>query len=331
MQTSPLLVVDDDPSNLAVMRQILAKDYPLAFANSGTTALTAVRKVQPALVLLDVHMQDMTGYEVCRKLKADPATADIPVIFVSAKDDVSDELEGFALGAVDYITKPVLAPIVRARVKTHLQLVRAGRLELAYREAITMLGKAGHYNDNDTGVHIWRMAAYARALARAAGWSDDACRDLENAAPMHDTGKIGIPGSILKKPGKLDAEEWVVMKTHCRLGHDILSHCHAPVFRLAGEVALRHHEKWDGSGYPDGLVGEAIPESARIVALADVFDALTMKRPYKEPWPIERAVEQIRVGSGSHFEPRLVELFLGILPELLDIMAHWESKGPDSE
>lgn len=324
MAHNPILVVDDEPQNLAVIRRILSGSYPLAFANNGATALAAARKVAPSLILLDIQMPDMDGYLVCRQLKADPATAHIPVIFVTSLSEVGNEAQGFAVGAVDYIAKPVSPPIVLARVQTHLSLVQVSRLTQSHRDAITMLGIAGHYNDTDTGVHIWRMAAFARAIAMADGWTEEDYRDLEMAAPMHDTGKIGIPGAILRKPGKLDAEEWTVMQTHTTIGYRILSQSDAPVFRLAAEVALRHHEKWDGSGYPDGLAGTAIPESARIVAIADVFDALTTKRPYKEAWPIERAVATIQEGAGTHFEPRLVALFETVLPEILDIKEHWD-------
>ena len=329
MRSPPILVVDDEPQNLAALRQILADDYPLAFARNGADALAAVRKHQPALVLLDIQMPDMDGYTVCRTLKADPSTENIPVIFVTGLSEVGDEESGFAAGAVDYLIKPVSPPIVRARVANHLSLVRATRLERSYRDAIFMLGEAGHYNDTDTGVHIWRMAAYARALAAACGWDTEACQLIELAAPMHDTGKVGIPDTILRKPAKLDAAEWEVMKTHTRIGYEILSKSNAPVFRLAAEIALRHHEKWDGSGYPDGLSGMAIPESARIVALADVFDALSMKRPYKEPWPVDRIMTTLHESSGTHFEPRLVEIFDAILPEILKIKAQWDNS--DSE
>jgi putative two-component system response regulator len=205
-------------------------------------------------------------------------------------------------------------------------MVRAAALERSHLDAITMLGHAGHYNDTDTGAHIWRMAAYARALATACGWSQDRSAQLELAAPMHDTGKLGIPQSILRKPGPLDASEWVIMKTHPRIGHDILSMSAAPVFQLAAEIALRHHEKWDGSGYPDGLKGQQIPESARIVALADVFDALSMQRPYKQPWPIQQVLSYIEAGAGTHFDPDLVPIFCKILPQLLEIQGRWAEK-----
>ncbi|MFH1871081.1 MAG: HD domain-containing phosphohydrolase [Pseudomonadota bacterium] len=331
MRNGPLLIVDDEPQNLAALRQILAPDYQLVFARNGAEAIAAATKHVPSLILLDIEMPDMDGYAVCRALKSDPRTQHIPVIFETNLSEVADETNGFSAGAVDYIVKPVSPPIVRARVKTHLSLVRATRLEQSYRESIFMLGTAGHYNDTDTGVHIWRMAAYARALAAAGGWSAEDCETLELAAPMHDTGKIGISESILRKPAKLDADEWVVMKTHTQIGYNILGKSDAPVFKLAAEVALRHHEKWDGSGYPDGLAGDAIPESARIVALADVFDALTMKRPYKEAWPIDRVMATIGESAGSHFEPSLVATFESIVPQILDIKAKWDSREAASE
>ena len=331
MGNAPILIVDDEPQNLAALRQILAGQYDLVFARNGRDALTAVDKHAPCLILMDIEMPEMDGYTVCLALKANPRTEHIPVIFVTGLFDVGDEASGFAAGAVDYIVKPVSPPIVRARVATHLSLVRATRLEESYRDAIYMLGEAGHYNDTDTGVHIWRMAAYARTLAAACGWDSEACQMIELAAPMHDTGKVGIPDTILRKPGKLDAREWEIMKTHTRIGHDILSKSDAPVFKMAAEIALRHHEKWDGSGYPDGLAGDSIPESARIVALADVFDALTMKRPYKEAWPLDRVLAALRQDPGSHFEPRLVEVFNSILPQVLEIGARWDSCASGSE
>lgn len=322
----PLLIVDDEPTNLATLRQILADEHALVFARSGAEALAAARKHRPALVLLDIRMPDIDGYELCRRLKADPVTRDTPVIFVTTLSEVGDEAAGFAAGGVDYIVKPVSPLIVRARVRTHLSLVRATALENSYRTAIFMLGEAGHYKDNDTGVHIWRMAAYARLLAQAWGWDADRAAMLELAAPMHDTGKIGIPQNILCKPGKLDEAEWEVMRTHPRIGYDILSKSPAPVFQLAAEVALSHHERWDGSGYPAGLAGDAIPESARIVAIADVFDALSMKRPYKEPWPLEQIMQSLHAGAGSQFDPAMVPVFASLLPRILEIKERWDTR-----
>jgi len=326
MGDAPILLVDDEPLNLDALRNVLGDERRLVYARNGVEALAAVRRHVPALVLMDVRMPEMDGYAACEALKADPQTAAIPVIFVTSLSDDLDEARGFEVGAVDYITRPFAPLLVRARVRTHLSLVRASLLERSYDEAIFMLGRAGHYNDNDTGVHVWRMAAYARELARAVGWAERDCRNLELAAPMHDTGKIGIPSEILRKPAKLDADEWVVMKTHTRIGHNILSHSQAPVFQLAAEVALRHHEQWDGSGYPDGLAGEAIPIAARIVAVADVFDALTMKRPYKNAWPVEDAIAQLERGAGRHFDPRLIEAFGTALPRVLVIKAEWDAR-----
>jgi putative two-component system response regulator len=325
MNVGPILVVDDEPLNLDALRHVLSRDYRLVYARNGQEALTAAVTHRPALVLLDIQMPDMDGYSTCLALKRNPATAHIPVIFVTSMGDVWDEAKGFECGAVDYIVKPIAPATTQARVKTHLSLVQASQLAQSHHDAISMLGKAGHYNDNDTGVHIWRMASYARELAVAIGWDEEACRNLELAAPMHDTGKIGIPGEILRKPGKLDADQWEIMKTHTRIGYDILRMSHSPVFELAAEVALRHHEKWDGSGYPDGLSGERIPESARIVAIADVFDALMVRRPYKEPWPLEQVVAHMRQEAGTHFDARLIENFLAILPRIMNVKENWDA------
>ncbi|AXE36702.1 HD domain-containing phosphohydrolase [Chromobacterium phragmitis] len=323
MATASILIVDDESTNLLALKQILESEYRLIFAKSGLEALAAAEKHKPALLLLDVQMPDLDGYAVCRRLKANPDTEGISVIFITGLNETGNEAEGFAAGCVDYIVKPVSAAIVRARVRNHLSLVRATSLMKSHRDAIHMLGAAGHYNDTDTGVHIWRMAAYAKALAKEVGWEDEQCNLLELAAPMHDTGKIGIPDSVLRKPGPLTNEEWKVMRQHTRIGYEILNKSDAPLFQLAAVIALRHHEKWDGGGYPDGLAGDAIPEAARIVAVADVFDSLSMKRPYKEPWPLEQVVDALEQGRGNHFEPRLVDHFKTILPEILQIQTHW--------
>ena len=318
-----LLAVDDEPNNLQVLRQILRSHYQLIFAASGEKAIEAAVTHQPDLILLDIMMPGMNGYQVCEKLKANAATRAIPVIIVTAMSEVEDEARGFDVGAVDYIQKPVSGPILLRRVETHLSLVQMHALEISHKQSIFMLGEAGHFKDNDTGAHIWRMAAYSCGLAAAVGWPEDRIERLRLAAPMHDTGKIGTPDAILKAPRKLTSDEWTIMKQHTEDGFNILSKSECDVFTMAAEIARYHHEKWDGSGYPAGLVGDGIPESARIVALADVFDALTMKRPYKEAWSIEDSMAEIRRGAGSHFEPRLANLFESILPELLRIKAEW--------
>lgn len=338
LKQQTILIVDDTPENIHVLKGILEDRYSIRAATKGETALRLAAKQPPDLVLLDVMMPEMDGHEVCRRLKSDADTAAIPVIFVTAKTETEDERTGFDLGAVDYITKPVNPALVLARVRTHLSLAdqqrachqqvmeRTRELEEAQRAAIYMLGDAGHFNDTDTGAHIWRMAAYSAALARAAHWSVERAHLLELAAPMHDTGKIGIPDSILKAPRKLTAKEWTIMQTHTEIGHEILIKSDSPLFQLAASVALSHHERWDGSGYPQGLKGTETPDCARIVAVADVFDALTMQRPYKEAWPIEDAMAQLQKEAGSHFDPELVERFIGIRAEIMRIHAEWEEK-----
>lgn len=333
-----ILIVDDEPNNLQLLRQILKGKYQLSMATSGRQAIDIAQKMNPDLILLDVMMPELDGYETCIKLKSDPQTSRIPVLFVTAKTDQRDEKQGFEVGAVDYITKPVSGPIVLARVETHLALYdqqRAMQIQIAQRTtelaesqkaAIHMLGEAGHYNDNDTGLHIWRMAAYSALLARKSGWQVSKAKQLEFAAPMHDTGKIGIPDAILKKPGKLTPDEWEIMKRHAKIGYDILSKSKTPLFQMAAEIALSHHEKWDGSGYPYGLLQGGIPESARIVAIADVFDALTMKRPYKDAWPVAKALEEIRRGRGQHFDPRLVDCFFDHQLDILALKEEWDEK-----
>ncbi|WP_462322885.1 response regulator [Halochromatium sp.] len=326
MPQARLLIVDDEPANLAIMRQILEPSYALLYARGGSDAIALAKRHHPDLVLLDIQMPDLDGYSVRRTLKADAGTQFIPVIFVTTLSELGNEEQGFAVGGVDYLVKPVSAEIVHARVRTHLSLVQAKQLQQAYQDALNMLARAGHYNDSDTGLHIWRMAAYAACLAEAAGWSKPQSEMLRLAAPMHDTGKIGIPDAILRKPGRLDADEWVIMRTHSQIGHEILSRSEAPIFKIAAEIAYCHHENWDGSGYPRGLVGEAIPESARIVAVADVFDALTMKRPYKEAWPIEHAIDIMSDLRGSKLEPRLFDWFVEILPRIRAIKAQWDQR-----
>ena len=324
MPNGPILLVDDDPTNLTTLRQILEQSYRLVFACNGEEALLAVAKHRPSLILLDIQMPNMDGYEVCKLLKKNPSFENIPVIFVTSLSDMGNENAGFAVGCVDYLIKPVSAEIVRARVKTHLSLVRNSQLQASYRDAVFMLGEAGHYNDNDTGEHIWRMAAYSRILAKSLGWSDEDADLLEMAAAMHDTGKIGLPDSVLRKPGKLSPEEWATMQSHTRIGYEILSKCNAPLFNLAAEIALHHHEKWDGTGYPDGLSGERISKAARIVAIADVFDALSMVRPYKDAWPLDRIFSYLHDNADSHFDPVFLKQFLDIQADIVQVKLKWE-------
>jgi putative two-component system response regulator len=318
-----LLAVDDEATNLQLLRQILQDHYRLLFAKDGARALELAHQERPDLVLLDVMMPGMSGYEVCAALKADPATAAIPVIFVTALTDTDDEVEGFEAGAVDYITKPVSPPIMRARVRTHLSLVRTEELRATRLEIVQRLGLASEYKDNETGLHVIRMSHFARVLGLAAGMSEQEADDLLHAAPMHDVGKIGIPDRILQKPGPLDPDEWKVMQGHALIGAEIIGeHAHG-MLALARNIALTHHEKWDGSGYPKGLAGAAIPLEGRIAAIVDVFDALTSVRPYKKAWTEEAALAYVVEQKGRHFDPALVDLFIEQVPAIRAIRARW--------
>lgn len=314
-----ILVVDDAATNLQILRQVLHEDYRLLFALDGEKALKLAQEEMPNLILLDVMMPGLTGLETCQLLKANPATMAIPVIFVTALSEVSDESAGFEAGAVDYITKPISPPVVRARVKTHLSLVGADELQKTRLQIIQCLGRAAEYRDNETGLHVIRMSHYSRLLALAAGFSESQADLLFNAAPMHDIGKIGTPDHVLLKPGKLDQDEWALMQKHVLMGAEILGEHDSPLLQMARTIALYHHEKFDGNGYPHRIAGEAIPIEARIVAIADVFDALTSVRPYKKKWEVQQAVDLLVSEKGKHFDPELVDLFIAQLPAVVEI------------
>lgn len=327
-----ILIVDDTPANLDVLAGILKQDYKLKVATNGAKALQLSQITPPPdLILLDIMMPGMDGYTVCRHLKDDPRTARIPVVFVTAKGEVEDETHGFELGAVDYITKPVSPPIVRARVRTHLDLYdqeryldglvaeRTKALEKTRLQIIRRLGRAAEFKDNETGMHVVRMSHYSQLIAKHLGMPEHYCDLILESSPMHDIGKIGIPDKVLQKPGRLNEIEWEEMKRHPEIGGMILGDHDSELLKMARVIALTHHEKWDGSGYPNGLKGEEIPLEGRIVAVADVFDALTTERPYKAAWPVEEAVGLMKKESGYHFDPELVELFLANLEEVLEI------------
>ncbi|QQX80911.1 response regulator [Shewanella sp. KX20019] len=328
MDKATILVVDDTPGNIDILVGILSSDHKIKVAIDGPKALALAHKNPPDIILLDVMMPGMNGYEVCERLKKDPLTSHIPVIFVTALADTADEAQGFALGAVDYITKPVSAPVVQARVKTHLALydqkrlleqevkARTKELEDTRFEIIRRLGRAAEYKDNETGLHVVRMSHYARLLAIKTGLPDKYCDLIYNAAPMHDIGKIGTPDSILKKPAKLDKPEWKEMQRHAEIGAEIIGEHKDPLLEMAKRIALSHHEKWDGSGYPHGIAGSDIPIEGRIVAIADVFDALTSVRPYKKAWTVADTMDLIDSESGKHFDPQLVENFKAIINDV---------------
>ncbi|OIQ52238.1 Cyclic di-GMP phosphodiesterase response regulator RpfG [Pseudodesulfovibrio hydrargyri] len=329
-----VLVVDDIPTNLDLLVETLKNEYRVLAALSGREALDIVHSgTPPDIVLLDVMMPYMDGYTVCERIKADLRSRNIPVIFVTARDQEQDQTRGFEVGGVDYITKPVSPAVVLARVRTHLALhnqnlalerkvaERSRDLYETRLQIIRRLSVAAEYKDNETGMHIVRMSGYCRALAKAAGLDEEAVDLIHSAAPMHDVGKIGIPDHILTKPARLDHDEWEIMKTHTTIGAAIIGEHDNRLMVMARRIALTHHERWDGTGYPEGLAGEDIPLEGRIVALADVFDALTSRRPYKEAWPEDEACAHIREQRGKHFDPELTDLFLDNLETLREIKA----------
>jgi putative two-component system response regulator len=319
-----VLIVDDEPTNLKVLKQVLQQDYRLSFAKNGADALELAARELPDLILLDVMMPEITGYEVCQQLKLTASTQSIPVIFVTALKDEVDETKGFACGAVDYITKPITPAIVKARVRTHLSLVRAEELKKTHLQLIQRLGRAAEYKDNETGMHVMRMSHISKILALALGFNEDFADKLLQAAPMHDIGKIGIPDHILLKPGRLDDEEMRIMQQHPLIGAEILANTNSELIKLAHSVALHHHEKWDGTGYPAGIKGEAIPIEGRIVAVADVFDALTNKRPYKEAWPVDKTMDFFKEQRGKHFDPSIVDVLVRELDHILQTVSQWQ-------
>ena len=334
-----ILVVDDTPANIKILGNILVEDYEVKIATSGAQAIEIVSNDRPDLILLDIMMPEMDGYEVCRRLQTDPNSQNIPIIFVTAKDEASDEAKGFEMGAVDYITKPVSTPIVKARVKTHLMLkaakedlqnqnaildqkIKKRRMELkaSQLEAVERLGLASEYRDEETGFHIKRISECCRLIGIRLGFSTDENETFAIASTMHDIGKIGIPDHLFSKPDKLTEEEWVIMKTHTTIGHQILSGSTSEILQVAAVIALTHHEKWNGEGYPHRLKGEEIPLIGRIVCVCDMFDNLVSKRPYKDSWSIEDSLKEIRKERGVSFDPKLVDIFIQLGPQLTKVL-----------
>lgn len=326
MTSKKILIVDDEATNLQLLKGVLENDYQLSFAKNGRKALELASAQLPDLILLDIMMPDFTGYDVLAELKNNAKTRHIPVIFVTAMSEFEDEGYGLNLGAVDYITKPVNPAIVKSRIKTHLSLVRLDELNETRLEIIRRLGHAAEFKDNETGLHVIRMSHYSKIIAIEAGMTSEDVEQILNAAPMHDIGKIGIPDSILLKPGKLDPHEMEVMRKHPEIGAKIIGEHNSPLLKLAANIAYTHHEKWNGSGYPRQLQGEDIPLEGRIVAIADVFDALTTKRPYKKAWEVSAAVDYIKRESGQHFDPDLVRCFLNNMDAIMDVKQQWQEE-----
>jgi putative two-component system response regulator len=343
-EAARILIVDDESVNLKLLDKMLSAQgfSNLVLVQDSRQVLDIYRQARTDLILLDINMPHLDGFEVMEQLTAlnDPLFP--PVVILTAQHGQDFLLRALNAGARDFITKPFYCNELLARVRNMLdaqlmqrllydqknvldEIVRSRTDELRRTrlQVVQQLGRAAEYRDNETGNHILRMSHISALLAKSIGWNEADCELMLHASPMHDIGKIGIPDHILLKPGKFEPEEWEIMKTHAVIGANILEGDDSDLMKCAGEIALTHHEKWDGSGYPHGLAGEAIPLTGRIAALADVFDALTSVRPYKKAWTVEAAVDLIKGNSGMHFDPDLVAVFLEQLPDILKICAQF--------
>jgi putative two-component system response regulator len=347
MREKPLiLVADDEDRNIRLIEaMLLPMGYDIAIAQSGRQALEKVKELFPDVILLDIMMPGMDGYEVARRIKKDQYTCIIPIVMVTNLGDVKDRVMALEAGADDFLSKPVDKLELMARVGSlvkvkayndHLRNYqeklesevnkRTGQLKAALKkikeashETIYRLCRAAEYKDDNTAGHLHRVSNYAALLAIKLGLRKKTTESILLAAPMHDVGKIGIPDHILQKPGKLTPDEWEIMKKHTIFGGKILEGSHVGYIRFAKVIALTHHEKWDGSGYPLGLKGDKIPLVGRIMAMADVFDALTSKRPYKKAFSVEKSFEIIKQGRENHFDPDIVDAFFSITDQILDV------------
>jgi putative two-component system response regulator len=348
-----ILVIDDDEAALRLMKRRLERD---GFSNVIATPLPKLglelfESSEPDLLILDLNMPEMDGFEVLKALRNmhPEQLAKTPVLILTGEGAHEKKLQALAMGARDFLPKPFDPVELVIRVRGNLEVrgllhritkhseeldlkvkQRTAELERANFEIINRLMSAAEYRDDDTGSHIQRMSRYAELVAQAMGLPEHRCEQILKASPMHDIGKIGIPDSILLKPGKLTPEEWDVMKSHTTIGANLLANGTSELIQLAETIALTHHEKWNGQGYPNGLSGTSIPLVGRIVAVCDVFDALTSERPYKKAWEVERALEVIRGDSGTHFDPDVVEAFFKVLPEILRIKEQMHDQSQDA-
>lgn len=352
-RVAKILVVDDDIIIRETISEILKEDgYQVETAENGKEALEKLYSFQPDVVLTDYVMPEMDGITLCKILKSNPDTIDIGVILITGINDLETRVKGLSAGADDFLSKPIMIPELKARIKSlskikfyhdflrdyqerleeevekkTAQLIKTNlELQLAYNEIkdlsleiIYRLAKAAEYRDEHTGYHIQRISHYCVAIGSHIGLENEALNVLKYASPLHDIGKLGIPDQILLKPGVLTKEEWEIMKLHTIIGAQILSGSKIKYLKAAETIALYHHERWDGTGYPKGLKGEKIPLFARITAVADVFDALTTDRPYRKAFSIEEAFEIIKKERGTHFDPMIVETFFKIKEEILSI------------
>jgi putative two-component system response regulator len=335
-----VLAVDDATDLLALMAKALAADYEIiTAADAGTAIEKASAEPRPDLILLDIEMPDVSGFEVCRALKGEAATADIPIIFLTGKTEAQAQVEGLQLGAVDYVTKPINAGVLKARVRLHLALSnrrheleqmvqeRTAQLEKTRTDLIKRLSRAMEMHESAAvGNRVLRVGQYAKLLSQAAGAKPQVCEMMQIAAPLFDIGKLGVPVEILRKKEKLSAPDWERIKRHPALGAEIIGEHDDPLLKLARQIALTHHELWDGSGYPQGLKGEAIPWPGRIIAIVDGFEAMTTTQFYREPMSVEDAAFEIEKGSGRKYEPAAVAAFKKALPVLTKVREAYSDK-----
>ena len=328
-KTRPVvLAVDDDTDLLALMQKALGQDYDMVIASDAGTAIEkAFGEPRPDLILLDVEMPDISGFEVCRALKDEAITASVPVIFLTGKTEAQAQVEAFELGAVDYISKPINSAVLKARVRMHLALAnrqaelermvqeRTTQLERTRSELIRRLGRAMELHESAAvGNRVMRLGHYAKLISQAAGAPPEAAEMMMKAAPLHDIGKLGVPAEILRKAGKLSAPDWERVKRHPQLGAEIIGEHDDPLLKLARQLALTHHEHWDGSGYPQGLKGDAIPWGGRVMAIVDTFEAMTTTQFHREAISVDDGALEIEVKAGKWFDPKLVEAFKRALP-----------------
>lgn len=352
-QNATVLLVDDQTTNIMLLENILqnAGYKHVHTTQDPSQVVNLYKELSPDLICLDIHMPQLNGFQVMGQLKIIQKGCYLPILVLTSEEDRETRLRALESGAKDFLNKPFDKAEVLIRIRNLLEAsllnkamsqqkqnleetvrIRTQELQETQLEIVHRLAQAAEYRDNETGAHIVRLSHFAVVLGRACGMTETECDVLFHATPMHDVGKLGIPDHILLKPGKLDPEEFEIMKQHTVIGAQLLSNSHSPVLQMGELIALTHHEKWDGSGYPNRLRGEDIPLPGRICAIADVFDALSSKRCYKEAWPIEKTLAEIRASSGKHFDPHLVEIFNEMLPVILDIQrTHSDLEAPTLE
>jgi putative two-component system response regulator len=347
-----ILVVDDEPANLKLLSLMLRTEgyHHVELVQDPREVLPRYQAARPDLILLDINMPHLDGYDVMAQIKSLSDELKPPVVVLTAQSGEDFLLRALRSGAIDFLSKPfnrrellarvqnvLMAHLAHRLIHTQKQLLeqmvdeRTQELRRSRLDIVRRLGRASEFRDNETGQHILRMSHASALLARSAGWDATACELMLNASPMHDVGKIGIPDGILLKPGPLTADERDIMKRHTTIGAEILADSGTDLLEMAREIALSHHEKWDGTGYPQQLVGTAIPEAARIVAITDVFDALTSERPYKKPWSVAETMRFMNANAGRQFDPQLLEKFTSLIPEVQLIRERFAEPDLDCE